>query len=48
MSNVIFYKEYIEKKYRQLNKLSYESEKYARCCSIINRVIDWKLMDRHL
>ena len=45
MHKVIFYKEYIKKKSIQLNKLFYESEQYARCCSILNRLIDWELMD---
>ena len=45
MINVIFYKDYIKRKISQLNKYFYGSEKYSKCSSIINRLIDWELMD---
>ena len=45
MNNVIFYKDYIKRKISQLNKSFYKSKKYSTCNSIINRLIDWELMD---
>lgn len=45
MNNVIFYKDYIKRKLIERNKLSYESEKYARCCSVLNRLVDWEIAD---
>lgn len=45
MGNAIFYKNYIKRKWQEINKLSYESKKYARSCSIVNRLTDWELKD---
>lgn len=45
MDNIIFYKEYMKRKILEQKKLSCESEKYAKYWSILNRLIDWEVMD---
>ena len=45
MGKVIFYKDYIKRKRMELNLLSYESKKYTSCSSILNRLIDWQMVE---
>ena len=45
MDNIIFYKQYSRKIMGSLSKLSYMSKKYMKYSSIVNRLVEWEIVD---